>query len=148
MRILITGAGGTLGSDVRSAATAAGLDAVAFDHGALDVSDVDAVAKAVGDVCPDAVVNCAAWTDVDGAESRIEEALAANRDGAANLARTAAAAGSWTVHVSTDYVFDGERGPYSEDDVPNPRGVYARTKTARAYKVQGTHTALTTSLAS
>jgi len=129
MRILITGAGGMLGSDVCRAATAAGLEAVAFDHGALDVSDAGAVAKAVGDACPDAVINCAAWTDVDGAESRIEEALAANRDGAANLARTAAAAGAWTVHVSTDYVFDGTKtSPYLESDEVNPLSAYGRSK--------------------
>jgi dTDP-4-dehydrorhamnose reductase len=129
MRILITGAGGMLGSDVCRAATDAGLQAVALDHGALDVSDPDAVAKAIGDARPDAVVNCAAWTDVDGAESRAEDALAANRDGAANLARTAAAAGAWTVQVSTDYVFDGTKSsPYLESDEVNPVSAYGRSK--------------------
>ena len=129
MRILITGAGGMLGTDVCRAATAAGAELVALDHASLDVADADAVAAAFEQAVPDVVINCAAWTDVDGAEARLDDALAANRDGAGNVARAAASAGVWTVHVSTDYVFDGTRStPYVESDRVNPMSAYGRSK--------------------
>src|SRR5438067_803506 len=129
MRILITGAAGMLGSDVCRAANTAGLEVVALDHAALDVTDAEAVGSVVGHARPGAVVNCAAWTDVDGAESSLDVALAANRDGAGNLARAAAATGAWTVHVSSDYVFDGTKSePYVESDPVNPLSAYGRSK--------------------
>jgi dTDP-4-dehydrorhamnose reductase len=129
MRILITGAGGMLGSDVCRAASASGLEVVALDHAALDVADADAVESAVGHARPGAVINCAAWTDVDGAETQLEAALAANRDGAGSVARAAAGIGAWTVHVSTDYVFDGTKAePYVESDTVNPQSAYGRSK--------------------
>jgi dTDP-4-dehydrorhamnose reductase len=129
MRILITGAGGMLGSDVCRAASAAGLEVVALDHSALDVTDADAVESAVAHARPGAVANCAAWTDVDGAESSLEAAMTANRDGAGNVARAAAANGAWVVHVSTDYVFDGTKSePYLESDPVNPMSAYGRSK--------------------
>jgi dTDP-4-dehydrorhamnose reductase len=129
MRILITGAGGMLGSDACRAAGAAGLEVVALDHAALDVTDADAVDSAVAHARPGAVVNCAAWTDVDGAESSLEAALEANRDGAGNVARAAAANGAWTIHASTDYVFDGTKSePYVESDAVNPQSAYGRSK--------------------
>jgi dTDP-4-dehydrorhamnose reductase len=129
MRILVTGAGGMLGSDVCRAASAAGLEVLALDHAALDVSDANAVDSAVGHARPAAVINCAAWTDVDGAESELEAAIAANRDGAGSVARAAAAIGAWTVHVSTDYVFDGTKAePYVESDAVNPQSAYGRSK--------------------
>jgi len=129
MRILITGAGGMLGTDVRRAAIAAGLDAVALDHSGLDITDAGAVETAVRDAEPDAVINCAAWTDVDGAESALQAALEANRDGAGNLARAAASHGAWTVHVSSDYVFDGTKSePYLESDPVDPLSAYGRSK--------------------
>jgi dTDP-4-dehydrorhamnose reductase len=127
MRILITGAGGMLGSDVCRAA--ADHEVLALDHASLDVTDADAVADAIAQARPDAVINCSAWTDVDGAESHLDEALAANRDGAGNIARAAAAAGAWTVQVSTDYVFDGTKSePYVERDPVNPLSAYGRSK--------------------
>jgi dTDP-4-dehydrorhamnose reductase len=129
MRILITGAGGMLGSDVCRAASAAGLEVVALDHAALDVADRGAVESAVAHERPGAVVNCAAWTDVDGAESSVEAAMAANRDGAGNVARAAVAHGAWTVHISSDYVFDGSKsGPYVESDPVNALSAYGRSK--------------------
>jgi dTDP-4-dehydrorhamnose reductase len=129
MRILITGAGGMLGSDVCRGASAAGLEVVACDHTALDVTDADAVESIVGHARPGAVVNCAAWTDVDGAEGDFDAALAANRDGAGNVAAAAAANGAWTVHVSSDYVFDGNKSePYLESDPVNPLSAYGRSK--------------------
>jgi dTDP-4-dehydrorhamnose reductase len=129
MRILITGAGGMLGSDVSRAAATAGLDALSLDHAALDVTDAAAVEEVVREVGPDVLINCAAWTDVDGAESAPEAAQRANRDGAANVARAAVAGEAWTVHVSSDYVFDGTKSePYVESDQVRPLSAYGRSK--------------------
>jgi len=129
MRLLITGAAGMLGQDVAAVATAAGLETVALSRAELDVTDAGAVGDAVSSARPRAVVNCAAWTDVDGAESDEAEALAVNGAGAGNVARAAAQAGAWTIHVSSDYVFDGtKREPYVESDHTNPLSAYGRTK--------------------
>jgi dTDP-4-dehydrorhamnose reductase len=129
MRILVTGAAGMLGTDVCKAATDAGLEVLGYDHGRLDVSDPEAVEAATKRAAPDAVINCAAWTDVDGAEASPEAALRANGEAAGNVARAAAGCGAWTVHVSTDYVFDGSKGePYLESDPVSPLSQYGRTK--------------------
>ena len=109
MRLLVTGAAGMLGQDVVAAAGDAGHDVVALARRDLDITDADAVRPAVLDAAPDAVINCAAWTDVDGAEAAEEQATAVNGAGAGNLAAAAADAGALLVHVSTDYVFDGAR---------------------------------------
>jgi dTDP-4-dehydrorhamnose reductase len=80
---------------------------------------------------PDVVLNCAAWTDVDGAEARSEEALAVNGEGAGNVARAAAEQGAWIVHVSSDYVFSGcKTGPYLESDPTDPLSAYGCSKLA------------------
>jgi dTDP-4-dehydrorhamnose reductase len=129
MRILVTGAGGMLGSDVCRAASAAGLEVVALDHPTLELTDPEAVEVAVARARPGAVVNCAAWTDVDGAESHFEQAWAVNAAGAANVAGAAAALGAWTIHVSTDYVFNGTKSePYVESDATDPQSAYGRSK--------------------
>jgi dTDP-4-dehydrorhamnose reductase len=131
MRLMVTGAAGMLGQDVASAASLAGHDVVAFARGELDVTDRAAVDAAVARAQPEAVVNCAAWTDVDGAEKNAERALAVNGSGAGNVAQAAANAGAWTVHVSTDYVFDGLKGePYVESDPTGPISSYGRSKLA------------------
>jgi dTDP-4-dehydrorhamnose reductase len=131
MRILITGAGGMLGHDVRDAALAAGHEPIALARHACDIADPASVLAAVAHARPDAVVNCAAWTNVDGAESEENAALAVNGDGAGHIAAAACAAGAWTVHVSTDYVFDGaKRAPYLESDPVRPLSAYGRTKLA------------------
>jgi dTDP-4-dehydrorhamnose reductase len=131
MRILITGAAGMLGLDARSAAAAAGHGVVALARAELDITDADEVAFAVRAAAPDAVINCAAWTDVDGAEDAEEAALAVNGPGAGNLAQAASAAGAWTIHVSSDYVFDGnKREPYVESDPVGPKSAYGRSKLA------------------
>ncbi len=127
MRILVTGAGGMLGQDVVAAARAAGHEPVGLARAELDVTDPGAVRAAVAATAPDVVVNCAAYTNVDGAEAEEELALKINGSGAGNVAR----AGVRTVHVSTDYVFDGTKdGPYVEDDPVGPRSAYGRTKLA------------------
>jgi dTDP-4-dehydrorhamnose reductase len=131
VRIAITGAAGMLGQDLGHAAKAAGHDVLPFPRAELDITDATAVAQVLDDARPDVVVNCAAWTNVDGAESDEAGALAVNGAGAGNVARAAAAAGAWTVHVSSDYVFDGtKRQPYVESDPVNPVSAYGRTKLA------------------
>ena len=129
MRILITGAGGMLGLDMQSAAEEAGHETVALTRAQLDITDAVAVSETVHRARPDAVINCAAWTDVDGAESRLEDATAVNGAGAGNVAAAAAGAGAWIVHVSTDYVFNGTKpAPYVESDAVDPVSAYGRSK--------------------
>ena len=129
MRLLVTGAGGMLGQDVVRAARVAGHDPIALDRGALDVVDRERVHGVLTDAAPDAVINCAAWTDVDGAESKPAQAAAVNEAGAGHVAQAAAAAGALMVHLSTDYVFDGAReAPYTESAPTRPLSVYGATK--------------------
>jgi dTDP-4-dehydrorhamnose reductase len=131
MRILITGAGGMLGLDLQTAAQAAGHETTALTRAELDVTDADAVRSAVSSARPDVVIGCAAWTNVDGAESEPEAAHAVNGAGAGHVAAAAAACGAWTIHVSSDYVFDGtKRTPYVESDPVGPLSEYGRSKLA------------------
>lgn len=130
-RVMVTGAGGMTGSEVCERAPQAGWEVSAFFHAHLDITDPAAVAAAVKDSHPDVVINCAAYTAVDRAESEPEIADAANIEGPQNIARAAAAAGIPLIHLSTDYVFGGDaQGPYEPYAEPNPSGVYARTKWA------------------
>ena len=120
-----------LGQAVAAAATRLGHDVVALSRAELDVTDADHVRRVVAAAEPRAVVNCAAWTDVDGAETAEAAATAVNGDGAGNVARAAAETGARIVHVSTDYVFDGtKREPWLESDAVNPIGAYGRSKLA------------------
>jgi len=135
MRILVTGAGGMLGQDLVRAAREAGDEVLALARAELDVTDADAVERALADAkvgAGDAIVNCAAWTDVDRAEADRAGAFRVNAIGPAVLAGAAAGAGARLVHVSTDYVFDGERPPeappYVESDPTGPRSEYGRSK--------------------
>jgi dTDP-4-dehydrorhamnose reductase len=131
MRLLVTGGAGMLGQDVRAVAIRAGHDVVSLARRDLDITDDDAVRRAVADAAPAAVVNCAAWTDVDGAESAEEAATAVNGRAAGLLARAAADAGALVVHVSTDYVFPGDATePYVESSAVGPRTAYGRSKLA------------------
>ena len=125
MKYLITGAGGMLGHDLQEAL--AGREVTALSRAELDVTDADAVLAAVAD--HDVVINAAAYTKVDDAESHEDEAYAINATGAANLARAAAKHGAILVQLSTDYVFDGTATtPYAEDAPLNPVSAYGRTK--------------------
>ncbi|MEV0091510.1 dTDP-4-dehydrorhamnose reductase [Streptomyces sp. NPDC050738] len=128
---LITGAGGMLGQDVLARLAGDGVQAVGLDRAALDITDAAAVRAALAEHRPAAVVNCAAWTAVDDAESREAEALAINGDGPRRLAEACAEQGVVLLQVSTDYVFagDGEK-PYAEDAPTGPRSAYGRTKLA------------------
>jgi dTDP-4-dehydrorhamnose reductase len=136
MRLLVTGAAGMLGSDVVRAA--AQHDVVALGRAELDVTDRAAVHAAVRAARPDAVVNCAAWTDVDAAEADEARATAVNGAGAGHVAAAAREAGAFLVQVSTDYVFDGRASePYPEDAPVAPLGAYGRSKLAGERAVAG-----------
>jgi len=129
-----------LGHDVERAGERAGHELALFDLPELDITDAAAVETLLDELgeasALEGIINCAAWTDVDGAEAQPEAARAVNADGAGVLARAAAARGIAMLHVSTDYVFDGEPPldrdgrprPYLESDPTGPRSVYGRTK--------------------
>ncbi len=129
MKVLVTGTGGQLGHDVVRVCSAAGDDVVAADHARLDATDRDAVLGAITILRPDVVMHCAAWTAVDACEADPDRAWAANALAVRWVADGCRRAGSHLVHVSTDYVFSGEQDePYTEWDVPDPLGVYGRSK--------------------
>lgn len=131
MRVLVTGAGGQVGVELLRLAAATGVEAVGLARRDLDVTDAEAVRRAVAHHEPDAVVHAAAYTAVDRAESQPELAFAVNRDGAAHVAEACAAAGVPLVHLSTDYVFDGTKdAPYTPDDPVAPLNVYGQSKAA------------------
>jgi dTDP-4-dehydrorhamnose reductase len=143
VRVLVVGAAGMLGLDVLRAGERAGHELIGVDLPELDITDAVAVQRALERAAPDAVLNCAAWTDVDGAETHVEQAHAVNADGAGNLARAAALAGLSLVHVSTDYVFSGEAcvdasgapRAYVESDPTGPRSAYGQSKLAGEQQV-------------
>jgi dTDP-4-dehydrorhamnose reductase len=138
MRLVVTGAGGMLGRDVVRAAEAGGHDVVALARVDLDVTDEAAVRRVLAAAAPDAVVNCAAWTDVDGAEADEAAATLVNGAGAGHVADAAAEAGAAVVHVSSDYVFDGTKdAPYVESDPTAPLSAYGRGKLAGEAAVAG-----------
>lgn len=129
MKIFITGANGMLARAAIKYCNFIGDEVAAFTRDELDISDYEAVVAAIGDARPDAVVNCAAYTNVDGAETNEEMSFAANSLGVENLALACALVDSPFVTVSTDYVFDGTNpGFYAQRDTPNPKGVYALSK--------------------
>ena len=131
MRWLVTGAGGMLGRDTVEELVRRGADVVGLGHTALDITQQDAVEGVLAGHRPDLVVNCAAYTAVDEAETDEDRALRINGDGPRNLARACAAHGARLIHVSTDYVFAGDAcTPYPEDHATVPRTAYGRTKLA------------------
>lgn len=130
MRIAVTGAGGGLGRAFLEVCPSH-HDVEAFTHAELDVGDHHAVMQRLVPRRPELIVNCAAFTAVDACESEPERAYRDNALGPQSLALAARSCGAVLLHVSTDYVFDGEKdGPYDELDPPNPLGVYARSKLA------------------
>jgi len=138
--VLVTGAVGLLGHALgpRLARAAPGPDALHLtDLAQLDVTDAPAVADAMRTIRPHTVFHLAAWTDVDGAESRPADARRLNVEAAETVARAAAGAGALVVHMSTDFIFDGTKpGVYVEDDPPSPQSVYARTKAEAETRVR------------
>lgn len=137
-RALVAGAGGMLGTDLVAVLSAAGWQVTALDRAALDVLDPEACTAAVAD--HDVVLNAAAYTRVDDAESDELTAMAVNAVGAENLARASAAAGAVLVQYSTDYVFAGDGiGPYPEDAPLAPISAYGRSKAEGERRARAAH---------
>lgn len=131
MKLLVLGARGMLGSDLLVAAERAGHEVKGFGRTELDVTDLEALRQRFDRETPDAVINCAAWTDVDGAEDDPDGAMAINGGGAANAAAATAEIGARIMYISTDYVFDGKKGrDYVESDPVAPINIYGQTKAA------------------
>ena len=131
LRVLLTGAGGQLGREILEAGARPDRNVaiVPFTRSDLDITDPEAVRHALARQKTDSLVNAAAYTDVDRAESEPGLAFAVNRDGAENLAAACAEAAVPLIHVSTDYVFDGRGSqPYREDDPVRPLNAYGRSK--------------------
>ena len=139
MKVLLTGSRGQLGSCFCDRLPA-GWEMLATDRDSLDITDLAKVKQVVAEYRPDAIVNTAAYTAVDKAETEGELAARINEQGPKNLAEAAAAAGCRLIHVSTDYVFDGQaKVPYREADVTNPLGAYGKTKLDGEIAVASTH---------
>jgi dTDP-4-dehydrorhamnose reductase len=127
LRVLVTGANGQLGAAI--VRTCADADVIAHTRASLDITDASAVARVVHASSPDAIVNCAAFNDVDGAESAPGDALAVNAFALRALARSARETGAALVHFSTDFVFDGRASePYDEQSPAAPQSTYAASK--------------------
>jgi dTDP-4-dehydrorhamnose reductase len=136
MKVLVTGAGGMLGQDVVRAAEFVNHEVVAYPRADMDVTDPRVVRRIMHAETPDAVINCAAWTNVDGAEEQEAQATEVNGAGAGIVAAEAADVGAVVVHQSTDYVFDGSsRRPYIESDPTSPIQAYGRSKLAGEIEV-------------
>lgn len=129
MKVLVTGAGGMVGRALVAHCSSLGDVVCAYDHAKLDIANTDLVTAVVRKEQPDVVVNCAAYTDVDGSESNPEVARAANALGPENLATGSRLVDAKFITISTDYVFDGfKEGFYTELDEPNPQSVYGHSK--------------------
>ena len=130
MRVLITGAHGQVGHELMRLVPA-GFEATGMGSTELDIADAAQVSAVVGRLQPQLIINAAAYTAVDKAESEPQLAYAVNRDGVAHLASAAEARAIGLLHLSTDYVFSGDATtPYSEQDAPAPTGVYGASKLA------------------
>jgi dTDP-4-dehydrorhamnose reductase len=126
--ILVVGANGMLGRDMLALI---GDAARGVDIDEIDITSLESTERIIRTLKPEIVINCAAYTDVDGCETNVETAMQVNGEGVAHLALATREIGARLVHVSTDYVFDGSKGtPYVEDDAPCPLGVYGESKLA------------------
>ena len=129
MKIIVTGAGGMVGRAVVEHWTSRGANVAAFDHQTLDITDESSLSTAFARERPDVLINCAAWTDVDGCEFDQKRARTVNARGPELLAIGCRQVGAQLITISTDYVFDGEKeGFYTQRDQPNPQSVYAASK--------------------
>lgn len=129
MKILITGANGQVGHCLQQQLRNSCWEFVALTRAELDISNAQAVENVVQQIRPAVIINAAAYTAVDKAEQELELAFAINRDGPANLARSAKRINAAILHISTDYVFAGDAiGIYSEDSPTAPQGVYGQSK--------------------
>lgn len=140
MRILITGANGLVGRALSQHCLASGDEVLGYDHSGLDITNAEMVQSVVLAQQPEAVVNCAAWTDVDGCESNLEKARLVNALGPENLARASRQSGAVLITISTDYVFDGKKeGFYTQRDQPVPLSVYGNCKLEGERRAQAEH---------
>ena len=140
MRILVTGAAGLVGRALVEHCSASGDEVLAYDHRGLDIGDASAVQNVLGERRPEAIVNCAAWTDVDGCERDPAKAERVNALGPENLARAAGDVNAVLVTISTDYVFDGAKeGFYTQRDQPSPISVYGKYKLEGERRAQAAH---------
>mgnify|MGYP000842452885 FL=1 len=143
MNILVTGANGQLGHEMQEVANNSEhkfiFTDVAEGYDKLDITDVDAIRRMVSENGINVIVNCAAYTNVDKAESDTAMADLLNNKAAGNLAQAMKEAGGTLIHVSTDYVFQGDRNiPCREDWETNPLGVYGKTKLAGEKNIEAT----------
>lgn len=135
MRVVVIGAGGQLGTDLQRSLS--GWDLAAFNHSDLDIGNFERTRELISQAKPKAVVNAAAFNRVDDCEDRPDMAFSANVFGPRHLAQVCADLNCALMHISTDYVFGGEkRTPYTEDDAPNPLSVYGVSKLAGEYFVR------------
>ena len=140
MKILITGAKGLVGRALVEHCSRSGDEVFAYDHNALDIADARATESVISARRPDAVINCAAWTDVDGCETNPEKAERVNTLGPENLASASHNSGALLITISTDYVFDGQKeGFYTQRDQPRPISVYGRFKLEGERSAQEAH---------
>ena len=129
MRVLISGAGGMVGQAVQEYCRASGDLVIPYDHQSLDISDSDRVHETLRRDQPEFIINCAAWTDVDGCEHDRDRAFAANAEGPENLAQASREISAGLITISTDYVFDGKKdGFYTQRDQPGPESIYGLSK--------------------
>ncbi|MDT7778397.1 MAG: dTDP-4-dehydrorhamnose reductase [Acidobacteriota bacterium] len=130
MKVLITGAAGMVGRALKGHCEARGDEVVALDRGALDITDERGVRETLGRVRPEAVINCAAWTDVDGCELDPQRAFLVNSQGVEILSTASRLVSASFVHISTDYIFDGRKaeGFYTQRDDPHPLSAYGAAK--------------------
>src|SRR6185436_12828083 len=140
LKIFITGAGGLVGRALVEHCVANGDEVVAYDRASLDISDRTCVDELVSKASPEVIINCAAWTDVDGCEGDVVRSDAANALGPENLARASRNVDASLITISTDYVFDGTKeGFYTQRDNPNPLSVYAHAKLNGERRAQHAH---------
>jgi len=126
---MVIGSGGQLGTDMCSEAEKAGFQVVGVDYPAIDIGNKRSVEEHVVGSGVSAVINCAAFTAVDACETEMEKAFLLNAEGVGNIAAAASKAGARMVHISTDYVFSGDKPePYVETDATDPRSVYGKSK--------------------
>lgn len=137
MNVLVTGAGGQLGRDLAPRLASSGFSVRALTSSDLSILDKSGLESAMEELAPGVIINCAAYTKVDLAETEKERAFEVNSTGPANLGSIAAEKGAAVIHISTDFVFDGKRpSPYREEDPARPLGEYGRSKLAGELEIR------------
>lgn len=139
IKILVAGGNGQVGQNLAKYGPKFHVQIIALPHSELDITEPDSIHKAFSEIQPDLVINAAAYTAVDQAESEPENAFKINQEGPYNLSKACLFFDIPLLHISTDYVFDGESNqPYNENDLVNPQGVYAKSKEAGEQSVRNT----------